>query len=251
MVFPPGQGKSGPELMHLWRQYLEQYAENEGRIEEQIVVGSYHAAEVIGFLATTLDREGRLHDLIEERARFFRDGARRAEVFNDHLVNACFGIYNHLNTLGRQFVGGNPAAAALLKQVEGQVAGRIRTSAAVESAAAALGAAFPLLSMMTLTIDRGSSITPAIRHVEQRFASGTAHAASDWARLLNALYRIVEMMQLLVVLSDSELRGQVDQIASRFQEDDQTEDMRLRLRNGFCRLFELAHLLTTHLDEIL
>ncbi len=237
--------------MHLWRQYLEQYAEHEGRTEEQIVVGSYHASEVFGSLASTLDREGKFRGLIEERMRYFREGARRAEVFNDHLVNASFGIYNHLNTLGRQFLGANPAAAGLLQQIEEQVGAKTRSSGPVESAAAALGAAFPLLSMMTLMIDRGGSITSAIRHVEQRFAAGRAHATSDWAMLLNALYRMVEMMQLLVVLSDSELRGQVDQIASRFQEDDQTEDIRLRLRNGFCRLFELGHLLTTHLDEIL
>ncbi len=251
MVYPPGQGKSGPHLMHLWRQYLEQYAEHEGRIEEQIVVGSYHATEVFGSLASTLDREGKLRDLIDERMRYFREGARRAEVFNDHLVNASFGIYNNLNTLGRQFLGASPVAAALIKQIEEQVGAKTKSGGPVECAAAALNAAFPLLSMMTLMIDRGGSITTAIRHVEQRFASGSTQAASDWARLLNALYRLVEMMQLLVVLSDSELRGQVDQIASRFQEDDQTADMRLRLRNGFCRLFELAHLLTTHLDEIL
>ncbi len=237
--------------MALWRQYLEQYAEHEGRVDEQIVVGSYHAAEVFGSLTLTLDREGKQKDLIDERVRYLREGARRAEVFNDHLVNAAFGIYNHLNTLCRQFTGGSIAAAALLKQVEEQVAIQTQSAGQVECAAAALRAAFPLLSMMTLIIDRGDSITPAIRHVEQRFSAGTAHAKSDWDRLLNALYRMVEMMQLLVVLSDSELRGQVDQIASRFQEDDQTTYLRLRLRNGFCRLFELGHLLTTHLDEIL
>ncbi len=237
--------------MHLWRQYLEQYAEHEGRIEEQIVVGSYHAAEVFSSLATTLDRDGRYRELIEERTRYFREAARRSEVFNDHLVNACFGIYNHLNTLGRQFTGSNPAAANLLQQIEQQVGLKTKSEQPVARAAAALGAAFPLLSMMTLMMDRGGSITAAIRHVEQRFAAGGAQADSDWAKLLNALYRLVEMMQLLVVLSDGELRGQVDQIASRFQEDDQTADLRLRLRNGFCRLFELGHLLTTHLDEIL
>ncbi len=237
--------------MHLWRQYLEQYAEHEGSVEEQIVVGSYHAAEVFGSLSSTLDREGRFRGLIDERMRHFREGARRAVVFNDHLVNASFGIYNHLNTLARQFAGSSRAAKTLLDNIEEQVAVKTRSAGSVESAAAALGAAFPLLSLMTLVIDRGGSITTAIRHVEQRFASGSAQAGSEWARLLNALYRMVEMMQLLVVLSDSELRGQVDQIASRFQEDDETADIRLRLRNGFCRLFELAHLLALHLDEIL
>jgi hypothetical protein len=28
-------------------------------------------------------------------------------------------------------------------------------------------------------------------------------------------------------------------------------DPMLKVRNGFCRLFELGHLVTTHLDEIL
>ena len=121
----------------------------------------------------------------------------------------------------------------------------------MEKSAAALRASFPLLSMMTLIVDYGSSITPAIRQVERRFAAGDSHAALAWEQSLNALYRSVEMMQLLVVLSDNELRGQVDQIAQRFQEEDHPADLRLKMRNGFCRLFELAHLLTTHLDEIL
>jgi hypothetical protein len=237
--------------MHLWRQYLEQYAEHEGQAEEQIVVGSYHAVEVLASLASTLDRDNKHRGLIDERVRYFQDGARRAEIFNDHLVNATFSIYNHLNTMYRQFTGGHDAAAGLLQQVEGQVAVQTKSGDPVECSAAALRAAFPLLSVMTLVVDRGGSITAAIRQVEQRFAAGSSRAASDWDRLLNALYRMVEIMQLLVVLSDSELSGQVDQIASRFQEEDQTSDMRLKLRNGFCRFFELAHLLTTHLDEIL
>jgi hypothetical protein len=236
--------------MHLWRQYLEQHAEHEGSAEEQIVVASYHSAEVFGVLCETLDREGKLKSLIDERVRYFREGSRRAEAFSDHLVNATFAIYNHLNTLCRQFTGGN-AAAALLQQIEEQLASRARSAGQVESSAAALRAAFPLLSMMTLIVDYGASITPAIRQVEQRFAAGAAHATAAWEQLLNALYRLVEMMQLLVVLSDNELRSQVDQIASRFQEEDHPADLRLKIRNGFCRLFELAHLLTTHLDGIL
>jgi hypothetical protein len=251
MVFPPGQGKSGPHLMQLWRQYLEQYAENESHVEEQIVVGSYHAVEVLASLSSTLDRDGKLKDLIDERAQFFREGSRRAVIFNDHLLNATFGLYNQLNTLYRQFTGGHEAATGLLRRIEEQVAVQTRTADPVGCSAAALRAAFPLLSVMTLIIDRGGSITAAIRQVEQRFAAGSSRATTDWDQLLNALYRMVEMMQLLVVLSDSELSGQVDQIASRFQEEDQPAEMRLKLRNGFCRFFELAHLLTTHLDEIL
>jgi hypothetical protein len=193
----------------------------------------------------------KLKSLIDERVRYFREGSRRAEAFSDHLINATFALYNHLNTLCRQFTGGNAAAAALLQQIEEQVESQIRSAGQVESSAAALRAAFPLLSMMTLIVDYGASITPAIRQVEQRFAAGAAHATSAWEQLLNALYRLVEMIQLLVVLSDNELRSQVDQIASRFQEEDHPADLRLKMRNGFCRLFELAHLLTTHLDGIL
>jgi hypothetical protein len=237
--------------MHLWREYLEQYAEQEGHPEKQIVVGASHAIEVFTALASTLDREGKHGELIDERVRLFRAGADRAEVFNDHLINVSFGLYNHFNTLCRQFTGGNVAAAALLQKIEDQVSQHGRSSGQVECAGAALRASFPLLSMMTLVVDHGGSITLAIRQVEQRFAAGSARATSDWERLLNALYRIVEMTQLLVVLSDSELRGQVDQIASRFQEEDQAAELLLKLRNGFCRLFELAHLLTTHLDAIL
>jgi len=251
MVYPPGQGKSGQQLMHLWRQYLEQYAEQEGNVEEQIVVASYHAAEVLGVLCITLDREGKLRTLIDERIGHFREGSRRAEAFNDHLVNATFAIYNHLNTICRQFSGGNAAAGELLQQVEKQAASQTLNSRGAESSAAALRAAFPLLSMMTLIVDYGSSITSAIRQVEQRFAAGSAHAESPWEQLLNALYRLVEMTQLLVVISDNDLRSQVDQIASRFQEEDHPAEVRLKMRNGFCRLFELTHLLTTHLDEIL
>jgi hypothetical protein len=59
------------------------------------------------------------------------------------------------------------------------------------------------------------------------------------------------MMQVMAILSDPDLRGQVEQIAARFQEEDQAADPVLKVRNGFCRLFELTHLLTTHLDEIL
>jgi len=59
------------------------------------------------------------------------------------------------------------------------------------------------------------------------------------------------MMQLFASLSDGELQDQVQQIATRFQEEDQAPEMRLKLRNGFCRLFELGHLVTTHIDAIL
>lgn len=250
MVYPPGQGKSGQYLMHLWRQYLERYAEHEGNIENQIVVGSYHAAEIFGFLSLTLDREGRLQDLIEQRIHDFADGSRKAQVFGDHLVNAASGLYNHMNTLSRQFIGGNLQALRLVEQIDEVVRNRTPGNQ-IESSATAVRGAFPLLSLMTLVMDRGGTITTAIREVEQRFATGSSKMKTEWEQLLNALYRVVEMMQLFVVLSDADLRGQVEQIASRFEEEDQAADPRLKLRNGFCRLFELGHLLTTHLDEIL
>ncbi|MGA2260367.1 MAG: hypothetical protein ABSH28_02905, partial [Acidobacteriota bacterium] len=86
---------------------------------------------------------------------------------------------------------------------------------------------------------------------EGRFAAASSRAGTDEDHLLNALYRLVEMMQIFVALSDFELRDQVQQIASVFKEEDQAPDLQLKLRNGFCRLFELGHLVTTHLDEII
>ena len=59
------------------------------------------------------------------------------------------------------------------------------------------------------------------------------------------------MMQLFVAFSDKELLNQALQIAARFQEEDRSRDPVLKMRNGFCRLFELGHLVTTHLDETL
>src|SRR2546422_928375 len=152
MVFPPGQGKYGADLMAQWRRYLEEYAEAAGPSER---------------------------------------------------------------------------------------------------ATAALGASFPLLSLMTLFVDQGRGMASAVRQIEQRFAEGGSLAGSDWEQALNALYRLVEMMQLFAILSDAELRDQVQQIAARFKEEDQVSDLRLKLRNGFCRTFELAHLVTTQLDEVL
>jgi hypothetical protein len=251
MVYPPGQGKSGQYLMQLWRKYLEQYAENDGKIEDQIVVGSHYSAEILGFLALTLDREGKFQELIEQRMRYFAEGSQRARIFGDHLVNASFGIYNHLNTLCRQFGSGSAPALDLIEKIDAQVHRRIETADQIERAAAAIRAAFPLLSLMTLVLDSGGSVTPAIRQIEQRFAAGASKSKSDWDHLLNGLYRMVEMMQLFVLLSDADLRAQVDQIASRFEEEDQPAEASLKLRNGFCRLFELTHLLCIHLDEIL
>jgi hypothetical protein len=59
------------------------------------------------------------------------------------------------------------------------------------------------------------------------------------------------MVQIFALLTDSELQDQIDQIASRFKEEDQNRDLPLKLRNGYCRLFELAHILTVQVDSML
>ncbi len=237
--------------MKLWRDYLEQYAENEGDVHKQIVIGSYQSAEVFASLSVTLDREGRYRALIDQRIGYFHEGQRRARDFEGCLLNGTFALYNHLNTLSRQFTEGHPGAARLIAEIDDQV--RIRTHGAAhpECSAAALQAVFPLLGLMTLVLDQKQSMTPAIRQVEQRFAAGAGASATSKERLINALYRVVEMMQLFAVLSDPELRDQVNQIATRFREEDRSADIHHKLRNGFCRLFELGHLVTTHLDSLL
>jgi hypothetical protein len=251
MVFPPGQGKSGEYLMQLWRGYLEQSAEHEGDVERQIVVAAYHAAEVFGFLSLSLDRDQRHRALIEERLEHFREGSRKARGFGNCLVNATFALYNHMNTLSHQFSAGNASAEKLILGVDEQVRARVQQASQIERSALALRAAFPLLGLMTVVLGEGTKATSAIRQVEERFAAGSSRAGTETDHLLNALYRLVEMMQILVSLSDSELKDQVQQIAEAFKEDDQTPNLQLKLRNGFCRLFELGHLLTTHLDEII
>ncbi len=250
MVYPPGQGKSGPYLMQLWRRYLEQYADHEGSAEEQVVVGSYHAAEVFGLLVLTLDRQQRYRKLTEQRINYFDRGSEQARAFGDCLVNGTFSLYNHVNTLAHLLTDGNVPAGDLIREVDQRVHSRVESAGQVERAAAALAAAFPLLSLVTIALDRAKAVTGAIRQVEQRFIGASAQAVSPQDKLLNGLYRMVEMMQLFVALSDQDLLDQALQIASRFQEEDHTRDPMLKMRNGFCRLFELGHLVTTHLDEI-
>jgi hypothetical protein len=251
MVYPPGQGKHGEFLMSLWRRYLEQYAENEGDLEAQIVIGSYHAAEIFGSLAAMLDRSAAYREVIEDRINCFRQGVQRAEAFEDCLLNAAFTLYNHMNTLSHQFCKGNAQGEELIRQLDGQVHLRTQQATQIERSSAALGAAFPLLSIMTLALDDDEVMTSVIRQVEQRFAAGAQRAPAGWDALLNALYRLVEMMQVFALLTDAELRNQIDQIATRFKEEDQARDVQHKLRNGFCRLFELGHLVTTHLDGVL
>ena len=144
MVFPPGQGKSGAHLMHLWRQYLEQYAEHEGSVEEQIIVGAYHAAEVIGALTLILDRERKYRSLIEQRIGYFVEGAERAQSFEDRLVNGTFSLYNHLNTLAHQFTVGHGDAESLIHGIDEQVRVATQSTDQIYRSAFALRAAFPL-----------------------------------------------------------------------------------------------------------
>lgn len=251
MVFPPGQGQFGSELMEMWRRYLEEYAEHEGDIERQIIVGAYHAAEVLGSLAVTLDRGGKYRTLIEQRIELFHAGVRRAQVFENSLLTATLTLYNHLNTLSHELADGNSQAEALIGQVDEQVHRLIETSSPIERCAAATRAAFPLLSLMSLVVDQDGAFTSMIQKVERRFSAGDSQSETEWDGLLNALYRLVEMMQVFVTASDPDLSDQAEQIASRFQEEDQTHDFQVKLRNGFCRLFELAHLVTIHLDATL
>ena len=248
MVYPPGQGRYGEILMRLRRQYLEQSAANDGDVEAQVVVAAYHSAEIFGLLSLALDRNRRFRKLVDQRMEFFREGARRAQVFGDRLVTATFTLYNHLNTLCHQFSGGHDSAKALIQEIDEQIHAGIQQENQIGRSAEALRASFPLLGLMTLYLRDDARAATAVRQVEERFAAGSGRAVTEWDHLLNALYRLVEMMQLFVALSDSDLNHQAQQIATHFQEEDRTPDLQIKLRNGFCRLFELGHLITTHLD---
>jgi hypothetical protein len=251
MIYPPGQGKSGPHLMRLWREYLEQYADREGDAEGQTIVGSYHAAEVLSVLSRTLDQDGRYRDLIDQRVSHFHEASKLAMAFEDCLMNATFAIYNNLNTLSHQFTEESVQASALIREVDNQVHRSTECGDQINRSAAALRAGFPLLCLITIALDQDRSMTHPIQQVEQRFAAGARAASTDWEHLLNALYRIVEMVQILALLTDHELKDQIYQIATRFKEEDQAKELRLKLRNGFCRLFELGHLLIVHVDAML
>jgi hypothetical protein len=251
MIYPPGQGKSGSFLMQLWRNYLEQYADKEGDAEGQAIVAGYHAVEIFTALSRTLDRDAQYKDLIDRRLSYFREGAKRAVDFCDCLINATFSIYNSLNTLSHQFTEGNPDAAVLIGKVDEQVHLSTASGEPVQQSAAALRACFPLLGLIAIALDQDGAMTQTIRRVEQRFSAGAAAAFSHWENLVNALYRVVEMIQILALLTDPELRDQINQIATRFKEEDREKEMLLKLRNGFCRLFELGHLLITEVDAML
>lgn len=237
--------------MDLWRRYLEQYAELEGSPEEQIVVGSYHTAEALGFLSGALDRDRRYRELIDRRMALFAEGSRVATLFADRLLTATFTIYNHVNTLCHELTDGIAEARKLVGEIDERVRAVVEQADPIERSAAAMRAVFPLLCLMTMVLNRGGAATAAIRTIEERFAKGAERATSSWEQLLNALYRAVEIMQVLVSLSEPELKDQVSEIALRFEEEDRTRNLKLKLRNGFCRLFELSHLLANQVDEML
>lgn len=242
-----GQGQSD-DLLNLWRDYLEQYADREGDVAGQTVAAAYHAVEVFTAFSRALDYDDKYKELIDERISLFHEGIRRAANFENSLINATFSIYNSLNTLAHQLTEGNAEAAGLIGQVDEQVHRNAAASGdALQRSAAALRACFPLLSLMAIALDQDQVMTGAIRQVERRFAAGAGAASSDWEHAVNALYRIVEMIQICTLLTDPDLRDRIDQIATRFKEEDQTREAELKLRNGFCRLFELGHLLVTHL----
>ncbi|MGD0099053.1 MAG: hypothetical protein ABSC60_01755 [Acidobacteriota bacterium] len=250
MIYPPGQGRSGQFLMQLWRDYLEQYADKEGDVDGQTVVAAYSAVEVFAALSRTLDRTDRYRSLIDQRLSVFHEGVRHASDFRDCLINATFSIYNNLNTLSHQFTEGNADASTLIGGIDEQVRISAESAEPVQRSAAALRACFPLLSLISIALDQDRRMTAVVRQLEQRFAAGANAASSDWEHLLNALYRVVEMIQVFALLTDSDLKDQINQIATRFTEENQVKELPLKLRNGFCRLFELGHLLTTHVDAL-
>jgi hypothetical protein len=250
MNYTPGSGRSGKRLMALWRKYLEQYADREGDFEAQAIVGAYHAVEVFTAFSRILDRDNRYKALIDERISLFFEATRQTGFFADCLINATFSIYNSLNTLGHQFTEGNVEAVTLIRTIDDHVHSDTESGNPIGRSAAALRASFPLLSLIAIALDQQQAMTPAIRQIEHRFAAGAHAASSDWEHLLNALYRMVEIVQLMALLTDPDLKDQINQIASRFQEEDQSKELPLKMRNGFCRLFELGHLMTTHVDAM-
>ena len=237
--------------MTLWRDYLEQYADNEGDAERQTIVGAYKSVDILDEFSRILDRENRYKQLIDQRYSLFEKASQQAESFQDSLLNATFAIYNNLNSLSHQFTDGNDSAAALIRKVDEQVRLSVESGRQIDRSAAALRASFALIGLIALTLDQDRSMTHAIQQIEQRFSSAAKAASSNnWEHLVNALYRVVEMTQILALLTEPDLRDQINQIASRFQEEDREKNPTLKLRNGFCRFFEFTHLMITHVDSI-
>lgn len=251
MIYPPGEGKSGKYLMQVWREYLEAYADSEGYIEGQILAGADGTAEILSAFSRTLDGEDLYKEVINQRCSIFEEGKRRAQAFEDRLLNATFSIYNCLNTLGHQFAKGRAQASAMIRTVDEQTHLSVKDGTPIGRSAAAMRAAFALLGLLTIAADERQAMTEVIQRLEQRFAEAAQICASDWDHLLNALYRSVEMLQVFALLTDPELKDRISQTATRFQEEDRQKEILLKIRNGFCRLFELGHLLVTQVDASL
>ncbi len=245
MTDPTGRGPSGGSLEALGRAYLEAYAKREGDVRGQILLGADGAAGVLSILARTLGGAPACGDLVDERIGRLEQGRRGARSFEDRLANASCAIYNSLDALGRLYAEGNEPAADLIRNAGSQA--RAGGTAAARSAAA-MRAAFALLGLVTIAADDRQSMTGTIRKLERRFADADLACASDWDHLLNALYRSVEMMQLFALVTGPELAGRIAPVAARFQQEDGQGAILLKMRNGFCRLFELGHLLAAHAD---
>jgi hypothetical protein len=114
-----------------------------------------------------------------------------------------------------------------------------------------LRASFPLLGLISIAMDTDHSMIGIIRQIEKKYSAAAQACTTHWEHLLNALYRLVEMMQVFALLTDSDLKDPVNEIATRFKEEDQAKEMRFKLRNGFCRFFELGHLLVNQVDSML
>ena len=126
--------------------------------------------------------------------------------------------------------------------------GRLRRQQKVTSVAPRLARRLAASGALVVVL----AATPAAGQIGPPAAPGPyvidVRAATSQEQLLNALYRLVEMMQIFVTVSDPELVGHVRPIAARFQEEDRHADLLSKLRNGFCRLFELGHMLASQLD---
>jgi hypothetical protein len=237
--------------MRLWRDYLEQYADKEGDVEGQTVVAAYSTVEVMTCLSRMLDKKGLYRDIIDQRIALFHEGSLHCDNFLDCLINATFSIYNSLNTISHQLTEGNSEATALIRNVDEQVHRNAKSEDPLERSAAALRASFPLLGLVTIALDHDQAMIRLIRQVEQRFVAAAKAASTGGEQVLNALYRVVEMLQIFALLTDVELKDQINQVAARFQEEDQVKELRFKLRNGFCRFFELGHLLAIQVDALL
>ena len=237
--------------MRLWRDYLEQYADKEGDVEGQTIAAAYSTVEVLTSLSRIFDKKVRYREIIDQRIALFHEGSLNSENFLDCLINATFSIYNSLNTISHQLTEGNTEAAALIRNVDELVHQSAKSEDPLERSAAALRASFPLLGLVTIALDHDQAMIRVIRQVEQRFVAAAKAASSGGEHLLNALYRVVEMLQIFALLMDPELKDQINQVAARFQEEDQAKELRLKLRNGFCRFFELGHLLAIQVDALL